>query len=687
MNLTPNNNPPSDLDKIIEEKALLEYDLHGKPLLAIATSRKEHKYFLLNEKNEEVALGHNRLFIYPHTNPYKTPNELTNFAKELTQFANKYPADTLWTLIKGQDKELSIEEIFNLSGLENNLINFAGIRRTLLLHNLYFKRSENGFRSKSEEEVGRGKEASQERMLEEKEKLTLQLALGKRIAGDKKAALPPSISYIEEISALGKKCSHAKVFSELIDNLISKLSPKVPLKHIEQKAFYILKEIGHFSDNQNLSPIRLGRPVGFNSEERSDAERLFRESKTIQTDNRIDLSSLFTFTIDSEDTQDFDDALSLVEEDGKSILWVHIADTSSHITEESPLFKTLLRRATSIYCPDETIPMLPPSLSEGVLSLKEGQRKLAISYKFELNELVAKPISIHASIIKVTKRFSYEDVDSILCDKFDHPHYNVLHTLWDLASNRELLRLENGAILFNRRELTPSIEKGKKIKLVINSDDTPSRKLVSELMILTNEFAGSFAINNNIPFVYRSQEGPDVDIESYASAIPDGPAREFSKRGLLKKSNISLNPGRHAGLGLNVYCQVTSPIRRALDHILINQLRTFILTGEVVYSREKLDALLGELQLGGDEAHIIQRERTRYWLLKYMEQEKYKGFTGTIVRVDGARPLIELDNLYSIFTFNPAKEVGPSRLGENIRLVITKLDPQNEKLYLDEEVG
>jgi hypothetical protein len=70
-----------------------------------------------------------------------------------------------------------------------------------------------------------------------------------------------------------------------------------------------------------------------------------------------------------------------------------------------------------------------------------------------------------------------------------------------------------------------------------------------------------------------------------------------------------------------------------------------------------------------------------------MEQEKYKGFTGTIVRVDGARPLIELDNLYSIFTFNPAKEVNPSRLGENIRLVITKLDPQNEKLYLDEEVG
>ncbi len=123
----------------------------------------------------------------------------------------------------------------------------------------------------------------------------------------------------------------------------------------------------------------------------------------MSTDSRLDLSQLFTVTIDSEDTQDFDDAISLEEVDGKQYLWIHIADSSSHIKDKSILFKTLIRRATSIYCPDETIPMLPPSLSEGVLSLKEGLKRVAISFKFLLKDLEAIPLSIHSSVIKVTK--------------------------------------------------------------------------------------------------------------------------------------------------------------------------------------------------------------------------------------------------------------------------------------------
>ncbi len=672
-------------DPIIDKKFLLEYDLHGKPLLAIANEKRGTKYLIINENGEELSLNENRLHIYQYENSHLTPTDLSNLSKSLNTLANSYPIEALWESLKTK-AEFTLDEVFQLTEKEDSLENKASLRRSLLIHNLYFKRSEKGFRPRTQEEVDHGKLADKERMQAETNKLSLQLALQKRLSGNTKAPLPPSINCLEEIAALGKKSHHTKTYSDLIENIIAKYPPKSHLKYIEQKAFYILREIEHFSENQNLSPIRLGRPVAFDSQERTEAEQLFRESKTITSDNRLDLSHLFTVTIDSEDTQDFDDALSLEEIDGEQYLWVHIADSSSHIKGNSTLFNTLIRRATSIYCPDETIPMLPPSLSEGVLSLKEGLKRFAISFKFRLVDLVPSPVSIHLSTIKVSKRYSYDDVDSILCDQLDHPHFSLFHTLWDVSSNRELFRLENGAILFNRRDLAPSINKNQKIKLVVNSDDTPARKLVSEMMILTNEYAGTFATQNNLPFVYRSQEAPDIDIETYSAGVPDGPAREFARRGLLKKSNISLQANKHAGLGLATYCQVTSPIRRAMDHILINQLRGYLEDGRTSYSSDDLSSLLQQLQLGADEAQIIQRERGRYWLLKYMEQEKFKSFSGTIIRVDGARPLIELDDLYCIFTFNPATEVNSTRLGEKIKVTITKLDPQNEKLYLSEDV-
>jgi ribonuclease R len=110
---------------------------------------------------------------------------------------------------------------------------------------------------------------------------------------------------------------------------------------------------------------------------------------------------LFTFTIDGEDAKDLDDAISiekipplnlpLAGETSKYSppareglgegykLYVHIADVSDYIKEDSNLDKIAIKRATSVYLTDRVIPMLPEKLSNNLCSLNPDTPKLTLT--------------------------------------------------------------------------------------------------------------------------------------------------------------------------------------------------------------------------------------------------------------------------------------------------------------------
>ena len=76
--------------------------------------------------------------------------------------------------------------------------------------------------------------------------------------------------------------------------------------------------------------------------------------------HRADLRGLPIFTIDSAETKDIDDAISLMKtQNGGYELGVHIADVSHYVRPDTALDKEAYERATSIYYADKVIPMLP----------------------------------------------------------------------------------------------------------------------------------------------------------------------------------------------------------------------------------------------------------------------------------------------------------------------------------------
>jgi exoribonuclease II len=669
---------------------VVEYEQHGKPILAIAQEERSGKWHLLNEEGEELSLASNRLYLYQDSIPEKNKKGLKTLSAMIKDKVVTISVEKIWNTLKSETKTISLETIFSNADLEKTPFNEISLRRAIISDRIYFKRNKEGFTLRTEEEVTNSKSVRTENLKSESEKLALRLAIQKKVMGDKKAILPESISNLEEIAAGSKNSPQIRRYHDLIDDMI-KLGGISTKKNaaVEQKAFLLLTHIGHFSPTQNLTPIRLGRPLSFTSEERTDAEKIFQEFKKEGSLEREDYTHLDVFTIDSESTSDFDDAISLERFDNTFRIGIHITDVSHRIPSQSILESASFRRGTSIYCPDETIPMLPPSLSEGVLSLKENSLRPCLSFFLtsDLELTIIKREIILSSII-VKERMSYDQVDRILCDDAPHERSKDLLTLWDFSSQNETKRIEKGALQFTRKDLTPSISSSGKISLVANNDETPARKLISELMVLANETAAQYAHSNNIPFLFRTQEIPDVNIEEASKSIPEGPAREFFKRGFLKRSRTTTAEGPHAGLGLSLYCQITSPIRRALDLVLQRQICTFMKSGIPFYTKETLEQIMDQLTPGLDEANSIQRERNRFWLLSYLNQEKIKELQGIIVRAEPPRPLAEIDSIGATLPFNPRVPLKDKAedyiLGKKVTILIKKADPIQNKLYLDE---
>jgi len=141
----------------------------------------------------------------------------------------------------------------------------------------------------------------------------------------------------------------------------------------------------------------------------------------IKESRRIDLTNLFTFTIDGEDAKDLDDAISLKKLDnGNFKLFVHIADVAHFVREKSFLDEEALKRGTSLYLTDRVIPMLPSEISNGVCSINPHEKKLTLTCEMDIDKH-GKTIAtrVYESTIKSDFRLSYKQVEKIRENNFE----------------------------------------------------------------------------------------------------------------------------------------------------------------------------------------------------------------------------------------------------------------------------
>ena len=453
-----------------------------------------------------------------------------------------------------------------------------------------------------------------------------------------------------------------------------------------------------------------------------DEAKKFEGAEVSEKDceGRMDLRALPIFTIDSAETKDIDDAISLTRtSDGGFELGVHIADVSNYVKPGTELDNEAFSRATSVYYADQVVPMLPKALSNGICSLNENELRLAFSCLMRLDkEGNLTDYRFVKSIIRSRVKGVYSEINALLAGTADaeiKAKYadviDQLPAMKELYGHRARLRKERGCIDFESGEVKLILDENGHCIDVKKRTSGESEAMIEEFMLLANQCAAHFARVKQIPFVYRVHEEPngeklerlhsllqacgindhfakEVPTPKELSAILEGvrgtPFEQIVNTGMLRCMSKALyeeKPKGHYGLVLKDYAHFTSPIRRYPD-LAIHRIMTDMLKGtekETMILRYTDFAERASKQSSEREVIAMQIERKAEDCYKAEYARRHLGecYEGTISGVTQRGLFIELDN--GVEGFVPASSLTPSgtSLTEGVRLT----DPASGKTW------
>ena len=380
----------------------------------------------------------------------------------------------------------------------------------------------------------------------------------------------------------------------------------------DEGIFKILAKLGVFDENENTDLHRYNISPDFPEKVMDFAtERIRSAQGTTDAGQRKDLTMLSSMTIDGQSTLDFDDAISIEDHGDHYRLGVHIVDVGHFVKKGDLIDREAIARGSSIYMPDQKIPMLPTSLAEDLCSLKAGQLRPAISILVNLtrfSEII--DYEIVPSMIKVEHQLTYYDVNTIGDDD------QRIIILRDIAEKFRQKRMAGGAVQITLPDINVWVGNNGEITVSRINRESPARMLVSEIMIMANWLMAKFLAKHNIPAIYRSQKGPRERLYKGAKGTL---FQNCMQRKMLSRFVLGTEPENHSGLGLNAYVTATSPIRKYFDLATQRQIRA-VLGLEAPSTSEEIDGMIQVLELPMSHVMKLQRNRHRYWLLKYLEK-------------------------------------------------------------------
>ncbi len=429
----------------------------------------------------------------------------------------------------------------------------------------------------------------------------------------------------------------------------------------ENHAVQLLARAGLWDpDVEDLVAIRtaLGSPIPDDVVAEAGALR----PRDVHAEDRTDLP---TFTIDSASTQDLDDAISIRRVDDGFRVDVHIADVERWVRPGTALDRWGAETAESLYLPERICHLFPRALVERV-SLDPGVDRHA----FSLGVLVrdcgdVTDLRFARTRVRSDERVDYETAD----ERFgSDPTWRSWLPLIEVLQRR---RESRGA----RVTLLPDLEikpgpDGIQTRVVIT--DTPAHRLISELMVFFNEQVGLAFRNADVPAIFKTQPEGSPDTE-----FPD---REdplyFSKIvRLLRPSVTGLEPGRHTFMGVDAYCQATSPIRRYADLVHQRQLAALLAGEPPPYTRDALTLLYPQLDTRASEVRQVERRRRRYWVLRRLSQLRGTRIEGIVSQIrPGGRPAVFFPQLLSEFGLIMPEDF-PVEIGDEIYVTPRRVDP------------
>ena len=485
--------------------------------------------------------------------------------------------------------------------------------------------------------------------------------------------ITPENTFVHDIIIPKRKLKGGKDNDKAIVKIMQ--WPDAEHKNLIGEVVDVLGQTGDNDVEMNTILAQYGLPYVYPKAVEEAAERISGEITKQDEAEREDFREVFTCTIDPRDAKDFDDALSIKQLDnGQWQVGVHIADVSHYVTEGSIIDKEAVKRATSVYLVDRTIPMLPERLCNYICSLRPDEDKLAYSVIFNLDdEANVKDYRIVHTIIRSNRRYAYEEVQEILeangvIDGTGEPapkapkggykgeNADKLVTLDRLAKLLRAKRFKAGAVKFDREELHFDIdEHGKPIRCYFKRS-RDANKLIEEFMLLANrtvaESIGKIKKGRKAKTLpYRIHDNPDPQkMETLRQFIvkfgykvkTDGTkgamARSLNKlmddcdgrpeakmiqsvalRAMMKAKYSAHNIG-HFGLAFDYYTHFTSPIRRYPDTMVHRLLTRYANGGRSANEKhyEELCEHCSEMELVAQNA---ERDSIKYKMVEFMAEK------------------------------------------------------------------
>ena len=629
--------------------------------VVLSTSGTNVRLMLVNGKEtnipeKKILYSSNRSLISV-SDKESCKQNLININNTRKEIADKIDLAEIRELLFEDPKFYELNEIAEFLYDSNDFDSIAALLRKLCEDKLYFKNKNNTFQPVSEEVLKQALEQLKKKELQEKEESVLVEALknllNNAVLDD---CLKPYLQDLKDFVAIGEEANISKKFS----NALNKASI-----NNNRKIFQSLIKAEIMKEDENLDLIKFRTPVGFSEEQKKEAEKSCNID--IKALNRIDLTYLKTWAIDSPGSKDRDDAFSFEKTDSGYTLWVHIADPSEIVKPDSMLDKEAARRGSSIYMPDMRINMFPEIISEEFLSLDEGKERLALSFKLDFsNEIELKSISINKSIIKLEKATEYPLANEIL--KSDE----WLNSAYLFSEKLKAERVKQGAVIIPRQpELNVKVV-GDNIVIEKENRDELTAGMIAEFMIWVNHAAARWFHENSIPALFRTQEGDSDFVVPKCESFD--PVAFWNTLKVMRKTVVGPDFGKHYSLGVIGYTQISSPLRRYSDLLLHRQIKAF-LDQQPFMTQEELNGRVMISDIAVDHAEDTMRDRERYYILKYIKQQQKSSeviFDGVVVDSGLSEVNFYVDFLCSFrHCRKPNFDVTP---GMNVKVKVNQID-------------